>query len=404
MTKFDHACPAPERLHALDAVRGFALLLGIVLHATLSFLPSPTRFWIIEDSHPSITLGVIFFAIHVFRMTTFFLIAGFFAHMSFHRRGVRDFIKDRLQRIAVPLVVGWPILFAAIGLVIFWAAGFPHGGALPGPPRWPPRLPQFPLTHLWFLYVLLELYAATLVLRTAVAWLDAGGRIRAGIDRLMDLLMQSPLASAILAVPIGIALNLDPRWVAWFGVRTPDQSLVTNLQALICFGTAFGFGWLLHRQVGLLRILERRWLLNLVLAIGLIAASIGLASVPGPRVEAIRIAGATCYALAIWTTTFAMIGAALRFLAGFSATRRYLADASYWLYLIHMPIVMALQVAVSALDWPWPVKFTATLAIALPLMFASYQYLVRYSFIGAVLNGRRLRHRPETMVASQGVA
>jgi glucan biosynthesis protein C len=404
MTKSDHAGPAPERLHALDAVRGFALLLGIVLHATLSFLPSPTRFWIIQDNHPSITLGVIFFAIHVFRMTTFFLIAGFFAHMSFHRRGALGFIKDRLQRIAVPLLVGWPILFVAIGAVIFWASGFPNGGPIPGATRWPPALPRIPLTHLWFLYVLLELYAGALVLRAAVAWLDSGGRIRAGVDRLMDLVMRSPLAPAILAVPIGIALNLDPTWVAWLGVRTPDQSLVTNLQAVVGFGTAFGFGWLLHRQVGLLLILERRWLLNLVLAIALIAASLGLAIVPGPRVGVIRFVGATCYALAIWTTTFAMIGLALRFLANFSAARRYLADASYWLYLIHMPIVMALQVAVSTLDWPWPVKFAAILAIALPLMFASYQLLVRYSFIGAVLNGRRLPRRRETMVASQSTA
>jgi hypothetical protein len=44
---------------------------------------------------------------------------------------------------------------------------------------------------------------------------------------------------------------------------------------------------------------------------------------------------------------------------------------------------------VARLDWPWPVKFTGILAIALPLMFASYQLLVRYSFIGVVLNGRR---------------
>ena len=73
--------------------------------------------------------------------------------------------------------------------------------------------------------------------------------------------------------------------------------------------------------------------------------------------EAIRLAGAACYALAIWTTTFAAIGLALRFLSGFSPVRRYLADASYWLYLIHLPILMALQVAVSQLDWPWPVKF-----------------------------------------------
>jgi peptidoglycan/LPS O-acetylase OafA/YrhL len=388
--------PAPERLHALDAVRGFALLLGIVLHATMSFLPAPSRVWIIQDSHPSITLGVLFFVIHVFRMTTFFLIAGFFAHLSFHRRGAWGFIGDRLQRIALPLVVGWPILFIAMSAVVFWAASFPHGGPLPGPPRWPPVLPRFPLTHLWFLYVLLELYAALLVLRWGVVWLDQNGRFRDRLDRVVSLVMRSRFAPALLALPIGIALCLDPTWIGWLGVRTPDSSLVTNPQALIGFGTAFGFGWLLHRQIDLLKILERRWLLNTVLATVLITASfiLAIASVQQPRpvnYEAIRLAGAACYALAIWTTTFAAIGLAVRFLSDFSPVRRYLADASYWLYLIHMPIVMALQVAVSQLDWPWPVKFGAIMLVALAVMFASYQFLVRYSFLGAVLNGRRMR-------------
>src|SRR5689334_11307612 len=159
MTKPDRGGTAPERLHALDAVRGYALLLGIVLHATVSFIPAPTRIWLIQDSHPSLTLGVLFFVIHVFRMTTFFLIAGFFARMSFHRRGAFSFIRDRAQRIAVPLLVGWPIVFAAMAAVMFWAAQFPNGGPTPGAPGWPPVLPRFPLAHFWFLYVLLELYA-----------------------------------------------------------------------------------------------------------------------------------------------------------------------------------------------------------------------------------------------------
>jgi glucan biosynthesis protein C len=394
--------PAPERLHALDAVRGLALLLGIVLHATMSFIPAPTRFWFIQDTHPSMTLALLFFAIHVFRMTTFFLMAGFFAHMSFHRRGMAGFVKDRLQRIALPLLIGWPILFALMGAVVYWASGFPNGGPSPGPPRWP-VLPQFPLGHLWFLYVLLELYAAALLLRSGIAWIDRNGRLHAGIDRLIAAIMRSRLAPAILAVPIGIALSLDPTWVGWMGIRTPDQSLLTNSQALIGFGTAFGFGWLLHRQIDLLGIPEQRWLSNLVVALCLIALSFVLtlllyapAAIP-LNMKTIRLISVVLYAPAIWTTTFASIGLALRFLSGLSPTRRYLADASYWLYLIHMPIVMALQVAVSQLDWPWPLKFATILVVAIPLMLASYQLLVRDTLIGTVLNGRRLRR--ETTLA-----
>ena len=238
-----------------------------------------------------------------------------------------------------------------------------------------------------------------MLLRSGAMWLDSSDRLRSLADRLIARIMRTPLAPAILAVPVGITLSLDPTWVGWLGVRTPNQSLITNLQALIGFGTAFGFGWLLNRQIDLLRILEKRWLINLAVAIGLIAISFALAlalSLPNVRsipisVGTMRLAGAVVYALAIWTTTFAAIGLALRFMSGFSPVRRYLADASYWLYLIHMPIVMALQVAVSRLDWPWPVKFATILLVALPVMLATYQLLVRYSFIGVVLNGRRLR-------------
>ncbi len=396
--------PAPERLHALDAVRGFALLLGIVLHATLSFVPAPAKIWVVEDSHRSTALAVLFFTIHVFRMTTFFLIAGFFAHMSFHRRGAKAFIWDRLKRIALPLVAGWPFVFASILAVVIWVAVSANGGHLPAtPPPWP-TFPKFPLTHLWFLYVLMEFYAAVLVLRSCVALIDRKDRIRLSVDRLVGLVMRSPLAPVALAVPIGVAFAVDPKWLMWFGVQTPDSSFVTNLQALVGFGVAFGFGWLLHRQTELIQALERRWVLNFLLAIGLITASLAIAGVTPQMTPSTdyttTLAGAACYALATWTATFAVIGLALRFLSGFSPARRYIADASYWLYLIHLPIVMALQVAVSRLDWPWPAKFSAILVIAFPLMFASYQLLVRYSFIGAVLNGRRMRRDTDMVYAA----
>jgi hypothetical protein len=64
---------------------------------------------------------------------------------------------------------------------------------------------------------------------------------------------------------------------------------------------------------------------------------------------------------------------------------------------------MALQVAVSQLDWRWPIKFAAILVVGLPVMLASYELLVRYTYIGIVLNGRRFR-RDRTRAAATGFA
>src|SRR5687767_7730858 len=92
------------RYHSLDAVRGFALLAGIALHATIAFLPGMREgnFPISDDSQ-SIGLSAVFFVIHIFRMSLFFAIAGFFAHVLLVRVGVVGLIKNRLRRIALPL-------------------------------------------------------------------------------------------------------------------------------------------------------------------------------------------------------------------------------------------------------------------------------------------------------------
>ena len=388
--------PAPDRLHALDAVRGFALLLGIVFHSTMSFLASPQQMWIIVDKSPSTTLTLVFYVAHIFRMATFFLIAGFFAHLLLHKRGERGFVRDRLRRIGLPLAAGWPFMIVLLTVCAIWGAWVMNGGKLPSSPPPPdpyaPRL-AFPLTHLWFLYLLLWFYTLALLVRRLFESLDPHGRGRAWIDRLVATVVRNPVGVLALALPTMIALLALGAWRPWLGIPTPDGTLIPNIAAFIAFGSAFAFGWLLHRQVRLLDTIERRWPLHLALALAATTACLVHIGLTPDLAFAGRNTGTILYvagyALAVWTWTFAVIGLALRFLAGYSAARRYIADASYWLYLVHMPIVLALQIALSQLAWHWSIKFTLILAIAFPIMFLSYRYWVRPTFIGAVLNGRR---------------
>ena len=73
---------------------------------------------------------------------------------------------------------------------------------------------------------------------------------------------------------------------------------------------------------------------------------------------------------------------------------RYLSDASYWLYLMHLPLIIALQGV--AQDWPLPsiVKLALLVAVTGGLLLLIYQWGVRYTPIGTLLNGKRARVRP----------
>ncbi|QIK78001.1 acyltransferase family protein [Sphingomonas piscis] len=97
-------------------------------------------------------------------------------------------------------------------------------------------------------------------------------------------------------------------------------------------------------------------------------------------------------------------GAALRFLSEPKPVARYCADASYWIYLMHLPVVMALQVLVFPVAVPAIVKFMLVVGGAAIALFGSYHLLVRHSWLGRWLNGRRYswrsrQHTGETATA-----
>jgi ABC-type multidrug transport system ATPase subunit len=203
-------------------------------------------------------------------------------------------------------------------------------------------------------------------------------------------------APIVLAIPVFVAMISSPLWVRWFGITTPDQSLIPNMLAAAAFTTAFAFGWLADRQRGLLEIWQRQWPVHLVVAVAATAACVWIAGPvpvfrPAP-IDDVTRAYAGLYAIASWTWTFAIIGIALRFFAGDSPRRRYVSDASYWIYIMHLPIVFLLQAAMMNLPWHWSIKFVLIVSVATLFLFATYHLFVRRTFIGEVLNGRR--HTP----------
>ncbi len=393
-----------DRFHALDAVRGFALISGVVLHATMSFfLPIPAH-----DVSQSATLGILFYVIHTFRMTLFFIIAGFFARLLMQRRGIKGFIQNRSARIAAPMLVAWVILAPLTTLILVWSALqslSPEAAAA----AWstfastpamllPHTLRTVPLMHVWFLYYLCICYALATVLCWLVAKvLDRTGRGRGALDRLVGALLGSYFAPWMLALPLFAILGFDDRILLNMGIPTPDVGLDVKLPALVAFGSAFALGWFVQRQQALLGEWRRRWAGHLIVGAALTVLCLTVLRVaPGAKAGWLfdsavwsRAAYLACYMASVWYWSLGVIGAALRFCSGESPMRRYLADSSYWLYLAHLPLVFCLQAIFAPVRWPWVIKFPLIVAIALAMLLLSYHYFVRPTWIGKALNGRR---------------
>ena len=384
-----------ERFHALDAVRASALLAGIALHSTLSFWPGMRELrWPISDDSTSDIPAAMFFVVHIFRMSVFYAIAGFFAHLLLVKLGAWGMLRNRLRRIALPFVVAMLVVLPPLLLPFVWGQkqlGI-SGPPLIRPPVPDPHLP--PWGHLWFLYLLLVLYALWLLARALLHVLDRRGAVSPAIDRLLRALIGSRVAPILLAAPTAVVLFHTAWWSEWQGIPPPIMGFVPNFPALLAFGSAFGFGWFLHRQPTLLDLLARDWLVHLVAAV--VASTIALAVIGAtPRLDVVtlpraaRIAYAMCYNVATWFWMFGLIGAAVRFLQRPSARWRYLADASFFVYLVHLPIVYALQAWMML--WPihWTAKYALVVSITVAASLGMYHLGVRNTFVGVFLNGRR---------------
>jgi hypothetical protein len=105
----------------------------------------------------------------------------------------------------------------------------------------------------------------------------------------------------------------------------------------------------------------------------------------------LRWVGSLATSLTMSLAVLGWLGLFVRFFSRLSPSTRYLADSSYWVYLAHLPLVVALQVWLSAWQASWPIKVLAINAVAFVVLLTTYHLFVRFTWIGAWLNGRRVQ-------------
>jgi peptidoglycan/LPS O-acetylase OafA/YrhL len=237
------------------------------------------------------------------------------------------------------------------------------------------RTPVF--HHLWFLWFLCWLVP----IFAALAW--AAERLR--LSRVPRGLLHTPACYLWL-----LPLLFIPQW--FMGVDAPSfgpdtsTGIVPMPHLLLYYGIFFGFGALYYDANDDEGRLGRRWWFLVPFAL-VIALPVALVTLP------LRPVTAAAQVVYVWFMSFGIMGLFRRLLRRERRWVRYVSDSSYWLYLTHVPLVIAAQAIVA----PWPlsphVKFVLLLGVVTAILLLSYQLFVRYTWIGLVLNGPRARPR-----------
>ena len=380
-----------QRLHAMDGLRAAMMLLGLVLHAAISYgAVNYGAAWPYQDLSTNPLLDAIVFYIHLFRMPVFYVMAGFFAAMLYERRGAAGFARHRAVRILVPFVVGWIVLYPLISTGFLFAnvakAATLGGGLklvigmlITG------AVYSDSTAHLWFLYYLLIFYLVALVAVPALHRLPEAWR--AGALNLFARLMRSRWRALVFAVPTALTLCLS-RW----GAIDTSTSFVPDFRGLLAYLVFFVFGWLLFLRRALLPTMTRHAWTQVLLATVIVPVNmyaVGRLYGSPQRDTAMFALIVVTGALITWLFIFGITGLFLRYLDRKIPLVRYFVDASYWLYLIHLPFTIWVPGLLSHQDWPALLKALAVLVLSAPIWLASYHFLVRGTWIGVVLNGRR---------------
>jgi len=402
-----------QRLHALDALRAIAMMLGVWLHAAIPYVDGvPPFFWAASDPDKSMGIAISMTIIHSWRMEVFFLLSGFFTAMMVLRKGIKSTVIHRFKRIVIPFVLAMillqPICAAIWGYGYSTQWGFPLNDTVLNMIKssWGIEVPggqsEFGrLWHFWFLYVLCWLIAAGLILEFVGSKLKLN--ISSKLGSVVSWGFRSWFGAIVFAIPLYAVINLHSP----IGPE-PMSSLKPDWATLVYYAIPFFAGWVLYPRRESIDQLARHWWIplsiGLLIATPIYVVSLGklgevnyaIGEQPGELLNAFanasRVLMTTGYGLGLiglFTRVLSTPGPKL------SKVVRYGSDSAYWVYLVHLPLVVLCSILLLKLDVLAEVKMLIAMVVSGLILLITYHFGVRYTPIGTLLNGKR--QKPKTV-------
>jgi fucose 4-O-acetylase-like acetyltransferase len=375
-----------ERIFALDALRAIMMLLGIVLHAGITYASADyANFWPLKNPENSIGFDIIVAVIHFFRMPVFFVVSGYFGALLFYKKGSQQMLKNRMKRIFLPLIAGVLIVYPLAFFAFTFTKSAFSGVGSPLAIAWEQMIAgnflPFNVLHLWFLYFLI--------------FYSIGGWIIAIIFNQNTAF--TAFANKVFSYVLGRCwLRLICLTVLFFLCQfwIGEPYLTTNNKWSIdvpIFMTYFLFfetGWVIFKTNSLDK-LKVYPIAQLVFATILFFLFI---LIPWPDTTGWLYVRELISALFGSMFIFGFIAFFMTYFNDYSPHLSYIMEAAYWVYIIHLPIVAFMPGLISGLAIPVFLKFLISISVTTVISVMSYHYAVRNTFIGMFLNGKV--HKP----------
>ncbi|MEM1052797.1 MAG: acyltransferase family protein [Pseudomonadota bacterium] len=398
-----------KHYHDIDGARSVLMFLSVALHAGTVY--APMRPWITGNEDRAVFFDWLIFAFHLFVTPTFFFVGGFFAVLLLSRRNIGDFLWNRFQRTAIPLIV-IALTFNMLEHYLRWRDAGGQGsflswfGSNDFIAIWADGTWQL---HLWFLVSLIPMFMLaaivhavvpkSAVVRTvSVKLSDHFGKLAAGSLPFLFVLLFLGLAntanySAAALVPGGYDL-IFPGFQSLYKLVSEFPFFVIGVMAALSprlLASLFEWRWWMPFAAFAALLFQPYPMPDQGHVLGFVtdfALWFGI-DLAGERSFGVRLSLLFLNQLAIWTLVLFILQFFHRFFNDGGPRTTWLADCALSMYLFHHCFVYVYGQWFVAVDWPIWVEFTLLTFMAAATVILIHELLVRrFVLVRLLANGK----------------
>ncbi len=356
----------PERRYDIDWLRVIAIGLLLVYHIAIIFQPWALFIGFIRSEQPMESLWKPMTLLNVWRIPLLFYVSGMGVYFALRKRTWRQLVVERSRRILLPFVFGI-VAIAPLHLYVLQAyykmplSYYPHAG------------------HLWFLG---NIFIYVVLLSPLFFYLKKKGEGR--FKKRLSRLLGNPLGPLSLSLFfVAEVLLVRPQVFAMYAETW--HGFFVGLLAFL-----FGFLFVHSGQDFWQTVRKWKWA-YLGLAAGLYTLRLLAFNTQGPG--PLMALESNCWIVGLF-------GLGYQFLNRPSASLRYLSQAAYPVYIIHMFVLYAGAALILPLQMPVLMKFVAIVAFTGIGCFLLYELVIRRVGLLRPLFGlkKEAKHRTEKAV------